>query len=491
MAIKKINEFKIDITNIRGSGENRQFSLVGDKNAVFSMEVTNEDGHYYDFYNRKFSATKSTLSKAVLKNGIYRGSILFPKITDNDHYDILVYAEPTYETEHSNYRERRRQDGAIDVNNSFGSDSLMLTKKLFQYVDVTLTLSAISVNSLTAFGSSVVTTQTIDLASRKPGGKIPFTIVVTAAATRNFSINRQPLETDVVGFAIRTIGAAAIPIQGEDTSSSTYYKWPIDNIIGLKEGMQVARATNVTDGTSIKSYISEFETEYRPGETRVTRTEPSRQRSIYESAGRPTPAYGVETTSSRSIPSEIQRTTYYEVYEEALQPTGVVTFTDNTPTSLAGNIVFSHKQADALKDDEIKIFCYGRENIKSLTNYDLKFTNLKVELTAVTTTTTSAVSNNTSVPITERAGIRDGETTVTGIGIDTSSAIPTVSSGAGAVNGAGTIVLSAAQTLEDGITLSFGNTSRVATITGDIDIITAGLADETIRFDLEKFLTAV
>ena len=367
----------------------------------------------------------------------------------------------------------------------------MLTKKLFQYVDVTLTLSAISVNSLTAFGSSVVTTQTIDLASRKPGGKIPFTIVVTAAATRNFSINRQPLENDVVGFAIRTIGAAAIPIQGEDTSSSTYYKWPIDNIIGLKEGMQVARATNVTDGTSIKSYISEFETEYRPGETRVTRTEPSRQRSIYESASRPSPAYGVETTSSRSIPSEIQRTTYYEVYEEALQPTGVVTFTDNTPTSLAGNIVFSHKQADALKDDEIKIFCYGRENIKSLTNYDLKFTNLKVELTAVTTTTTSAVSNNTSVPITERAGIRDGETTVTGIGIDTSSAIPTVSSGAGAVNGAGTIVLSAAQTLEDGITLSFGNTSRVATITGDIDIITAGLADETIRFDLEKFLTAV
>ena len=492
MAIKKINEFKIDVTNIRGSGENRQFSLVGDKNAVFSMEVTNEDGHYYDFYNRKFSATKSTLSKAVLKNGTYRGSILFPKITDNDHYDILVYAEPTYETEHSNYRERRRRDGVIDVNNSVGSDSLMLTKKLFQYVDVTLTLSAISVNSLTAFGSSVVTTQTIDLASRKPGGKIPFTIVVTAAATRNFSINRQPLENDVVGFAIRTIGAAAIPIQGEDTSSSTYYKWPIDNIIGLKEGMQVARATNVTDGTSIKSYISEFETEYRPGETRVTRTEPSRQRSIYESASRPSPAYGVETTSSRSIPSEIQRTTYYEVYEEALQPTGVVTFTDNTPTNLAGNIVFSHKQADALKDDEIKIFCYGRENIKSLTNYDLKFTNLKVELTPVTTTVDGAVSNNTSVTVDERAGIRDGNfSTVTGIGIDTSSAIPTVASGAGAVQGTGALTLSAAQTLEDGITLTFGNTSRIATITGDIDIITAGLADETIRFDLEKFLTAV
>ena len=52
-------------------------------------------------------------------------------------------------------------------------------------------------------------------------------------------------------------------------------------------------------------------------------------------------------------------------------------------------------------------------------------------------------------------------------------------------------MLSAAQELESGITLSFGVTSRVATITGNIEIAAAGLADETIRFDLEKFLTAV
>ena len=59
------------------------------------------------------------------------------------------------------------------------------------------------------------------------------------------------------------------------------------------------------------------------------------------------------------------------------------------------------------------------------------------------------------------------------------------------MSGAGTIVLSAAQTLEDGITLSFGKTSRVATITGNVEVVKAGLADATIRFDLEKFLTAV
>lgn len=512
MAIKKINDFKIDTSSIRGSGENRHFVLSGDANAVFSIEVLNEDGHYYNFYTKLFSATKSTLDKAVLRNGKYRNSILFPKITDDDHYDILVYAEPVYETEHKNYIEARRQDGVIDVNNSSGSESLMLTKKLFQYVDVTLTLSAISVNDLTPFGSTSVAGQTIDLASRKPGGKIPFTIVATAAATRNFSINRQPLEKDIVAFAVRTIGAAAIPIQNEDTSSSTYYKWPIDNIIGLQEGMLVKRATNVTNGTSIRRYVSEFETEYRPTDEKTSsqqetirqrniRTQPTIQRSIYGSVSpeRPAPVqemrsiYGTDAAPTGSTPSEIQRSTYYQVYEEAIQPTGVITFTDDVPTSLAGNVVFSHQQADALKDDEVKIFGYGMQNIKSLTNYDLKFTDLKVELTLVTTTTTANTvgSSSTTVAITERAGIRDGASTVTGIGVDTASAVPTVSSGAGAVSGAGSIVLSAAQELESGITLSFGVTSRVATITGNIEIAAAGLADETIRFDLEKFLTAV
>ena len=93
------------------------------------------------------------------------------------------------------------------------------------------------------------------------------------------------------------------------------------------------------------------------------------------------------------------------------------------------------------------------------------------------------------MPIAERAGIRDKISTVTGIGIDTSSALPTVASGAGAVNGAGTVVLSAAQTLESGITLTFGGASRIATITGDIEVLNSGPENLTLRIDLEKILT--
>ena len=67
--------------------------------------------------------------------------------------------------------------------------------------------------------------------------------------------------------------------------------------------------------------------------------------------------------------------------------------------------------------------------------------------------------------------------------------LPKVVSGAGSVTGAGTIVLSAAQTLENGAELTFPKAGTTATISGNIKINKAGNEDVTLRFDLEKLLT--
>ena len=120
--------------------------------------------------------------------------------------------------------------------------------------------------------------------------------------------------------------------------------------------------------------------------------------------------------------------------------------------------------------------------------YNIELSNLKIELTPVTATVVNAVNTNTSVTVSSRIGILDGDT-VTGIGIDSSSAVPTVSSGATSQTTQGAIVLSAAQTLESGATLTFAGSGRVATITGDIKVLKAGNANQTIRFDIEKLLT--
>jgi len=460
LSTKIIKSFKLDTSNIKAKGENRTFTVSGSKNSVFSLIVVNNHGNYYNFDSKTFVATPSRLESTVINSSSYSGSIKFPKLPDanTDTYDLYLMAEPQYNTKHVKFNEVRYADNTIDFNSSKGSDSAVLVKKIYQHADKDITLSAISTNNLTAFSSVAITTQTITVGGGNSIGKISFTVIATVAATRNVVIKRQVEENDFIANVTRTIGGAAIPITGEDVSSSTFYKWPIDNIVGLRNGMYM-KTSNATVGTLISDYNETVE------ETLVSAPSP-----ILPST---------KTKRNRSI-----------VFEKGVQSTGVATVTNGVVTSQAGNVVFNLQQADALKGDSVKIYGQGRQNIKNLSGYDVKFSNLKVELTAVTTTVDGAVSNHTNVTVDERAGIRDKVSTVTGIGIDTSSAVPTVTSGAGAVNGSGVIVLSATQTLEDGITLTFGGASRIATITGDIEVLSAGAEDLTLRVDLEKILTA-
>jgi len=154
-----------------------------------------------------------------------------------------------------------------------------------------------------------------------------------------------------------------------------------------------------------------------------------------------------------------------------------------------GDVVFDKQQVLALAGDSLKIGGYGASKILDIYGYEVKFSELAVALTPITTTTTAASSSSTSVVLTARDGILNGTSTVSGIGINPALADPTVNSGANAT-GAGTVVLSAAQTLESGITLAFAGAGKVATITGNVEVIKAGNINATLYFDMEKLLTS-
>jgi len=471
MAGKIIRNIQISTTNINANGESRSFTISGTKNAVFSMEIVNTThNYYYDFDKKIFDTPRKRLDNIILKSGSYTDSISFPALSDTntDEYTIYLFADGHYDTKHAAYKEVRLADGTLDINSSSGSDSLVLTKKLYQFAELTLTLNALSPNNAVAFGSMVVTAATLGLTRGTSGIKRKFKIVMTAAANRAFTIKKQPTSDDFLIYLTRTIGSAAIPIKGEDVSSSTYYKWPVDNAVGIVKGM-FPLGTNITENSIIADYSSSF--------TTISKRETSYTK-LYKEKG------------VSKLPKEAFSTTTTEVFESAVQLTGTPTYTGGVLTSQSGNIVFNQQQADALKDDSIKMYGYGTSLIKASTNYNITFSNLKAELTTVTTTTTGSTvgAASTSVAVAERAGIKNGSI-VTGIGVDTSSAIPTVSSGAGA-SGAGTIVLSAAQELESGITLTFGGASRIVTVTGDIEVNQVGFEDVTIRLDVEKIITA-
>ena len=85
-----IKSFNLDLSAASGT---RDFTIVGTNGAVFSLEIKNEDNYYYNFTTNAFQAAKTRLDNKVIDSGIYKDSIVFPTVTDDDQYDIYLFAE--------------------------------------------------------------------------------------------------------------------------------------------------------------------------------------------------------------------------------------------------------------------------------------------------------------------------------------------------------------------------------------------------------------
>ena len=521
---KIIQNFNLDLSDLPAASSTRKFVVSGTNGAMFSLEIKNEDGYYYNFTTNLFRATKARLENKTISNGGYTGSITFPTITDDDHYDIFLFAESG--TKHANYNEVRFPDNSIDINSSTGSNSMLLQKIIYQYTNITLTLTTDTPTS--AFSTGSLVTDTFTLSRGKSNVKVPFTISCASASTASFTILKQPTENDILSYSTLTVGSAPEKLPGEseypavsntdtvdgavtsgikvvmDTnvadkmkvgdritgstalngatvtvaalnpdgdntkefsmseavaladgltlsfSNRKNYQWPLNNINNVVSGMDLLPGTNVTAGSAVGGYKDILtilaDTE---NERKITRNQ--------------APA----TNTKNQTPTVVN---------------GLVTVQP-------GNVVFNKQQAFALAGDSIKIGGYGTSRILNVHGYEIKFTDLAIALTTITTTTTAASFDSTSVVVAARDGILNSTSTVSGIGIDPSAVAPTVNSGANAT-GAGTIVLSAAQTLENGVTLTFAGAGKVATITGNIEVLKAGAADATLRFDVENLLTS-
>ncbi len=518
---KTITSFDLDLSDLPASSTRRNFTVSGDSGGVFSLEIRNEDGHYYNFVTQLFQVAKARLKNKTIEKRVYRGSITFPAITDNDHYDIYLWAEPG--TTHIDSVEARFEDGSLDLNSSIGSNSLLMQKIIYQYTDVTLTLSTLSPLSTIETGSQANATITIPRGGSKI--KTAFSLSCSvSSAPKCYKIIKQPSVNDM--FAYITMGVdssvgTVLPgeniyptVTGTDTvngdvssgvavtmnsavsskmaigdrvtgnsdlnartvtvvsldstnvfsmseaiavgdgitlsfSNHVQYSWLMDNIVGIKEGMTAnISSTNVTANSIISNYQKTL--------------------TLHE---------GTEN-----------ETTLITHEAPFVHTTGTPGYTNGVLTVQAGEIVFDKQQKLVLVGDTLNIGGYGKNKIVDTINYIVEVTDLNISLSTTTATTTSAVNNSTTVPISSVNGIVPSTTTVSGIGIDPSVSDPSVVSRS-VTSGAGNIVLSAAQTLESGTTLTFSDVGQTATITGNIKVTSPGINNASIYFDVEKLLS--
>ena len=520
---KFIRSFDLDLSDLPATSELRRFNISGDKGAKFKLEIKdNTTGYYYNFVTNTFQADASSLEETISSNS-YKGNITFPTITgSDDQYDIFLYAKPG--TEHATYNEVRFGDGSIDINNSTGSNSLMMQKVIYQYAALTLTLNGYSIDNTTpgTSGGDI----TISINRGKPQAKTAFSLTYTAGTTAAYRILKQPTSNDVLAFIEPVVGSAPIDLPGENiypavTAANKVVNGAVtsgdvvtmdDDFTGLWAvgdkitGNAALDARTQSNAVTVKSINPSNAKQFQMSEAIAIDDDETLSFSNRMNYSWPiTKAHlvkqgmiivGLEDTSVSSYKDSI--TLFAGTKNEkkiiknerpALSTFGKKpTVVKGLVTAQDGDVVFDKQQLLALAGDTLKIGGYGESEILRVYGWEVKFTNLAIALTAPTTTTTEATSAHATIAVADREGIINNVSTVSGVGIDSSAADPTLTTGGG-LDGAGDWIMSAVQTLENGTTLTVGNTGRVATITGNIEIVKPGTASQTLRFDVNKLLS--
>ena len=452
---KKITNFEIDTSNIPQIGGTRNFTVYGEDGAGFYLVVKNEDPKWDNFTTNTFQSAETNL-KAEASVAGYTGTIFFPQVSDADQYEIYLITDISLDSEHERFVPAFDESGAIDINRSFGSNSNFLSRRIYQTLDSVLTITPSELSSDAGFNSMTVTSDTITTSIDGSAPAIDFKIVATAANGSAFKIDRQPTPSDFYFSVDRTLTTFfRTGLAGSGTNSR--FGFNCTNIALLEEGMSVT-GTNVTANTIISS----------------------KEDIVTSQAGTD------------------QENTIVLKSKKGLRRTGATSISYDSTTKVrtvttAGEVIFDKPQVDALQLGTVTFSGYGTDQINRLTGWDISITDLKAEIlpaNRVSTTTTSAVSNSTSVPITNAFGIMDDVSTVSSVNIIGDS--PTVTAiGSYNVSSANTatLTLSSAQTLESGETLNFDGAAGRITITGKIRTNKAGAA-ATINIDVSRFITA-
>jgi hypothetical protein len=441
-------------------------------------------------------------------------------------YDIYLYAVPG--TMHATYHEYRFGDGSLDINNSKGSTSLLMRKVIYQYAPIDLTISGDSPNNTI---SGVSTDAVISTSRGKSKAKTPFSYVFTADNDSAVRVLKQPSSSDVSAFIEPVVGAAPVTLPGENiypaiTATALVNgaiiapSPPTMNIIldtnvgtikvgdrvtttsphGLNDSIFTVTATNGTTTATLSPQLALADNLLLSFSNQMNYSWPVTNFADKIKSGMMVVYDGVNNVTADTVVSDYEDTiTIFENTEKeqvivknkiqavdtkAQKPTIVKGLVTVQP----GDITFNKQQVLALAGDTLKIGGYGESEILRVFGWDVKFTDLKVTLTAPTTTTSGVVTGNAIIGVNNVEGVINNVSRVGGIGINPALQNPLITGGGGAT-GAGNWTADAVQTLESGITLTIENTSRVAIITGNIEIIKAGTASQILRFDLEKFLS--
>jgi len=464
--MKLIKKITIDTSDMPKEGPTRSFFVQGDVGAVFSVYITNEDNHYYNFNTKSFqSAFTSLLQASISSTGTASGKIKFPTISDNDEYNVYLRAESHFETELSPVLSTNKIIYKVpNVNTETNDDgSLKYPSSIYQYTDTTVTIAVLSYNtnivepSSTTYVSSrgVVATRPSNIEDTTPSNRKAVSFAIsTSGADKNLSILKQPTVNDF--YITKAAGTVYIDSEPANTAGSGFL---IHNYIdvnsaeGLDVGYDIISGVNASGG-------------------------------------------------ALSLEPNVYKITAIKTHEELRSLGGQYA---RSLVDGVTRIFFNTVSGFPVTEQNSVLTFRGYGPSSSFTTYGAKFTlnNLVNALPLVnnvdtgkptefnvTTKTNGAWTSGTSITLDSTAGIKAGNTIYAkGLGLDSSGDPITVAS----VSSATVIVASAAHdsgySIADDTQMYFAGSAATATISGDIDFTAVGETNFTLTLDLDKILT--
>ena len=440
--MKEIKEIIINSSAIGPNIESKSYVIKGDPGATFSMTVTNEDNHYYNFPENTvilnpdeeslpdpaFSTTPTRLNPVTIDgSGVYSNSISFPKVTDDDKYILTIYPEMHYDTK---------------LVSSLGEGSYVFAE-IDQLINTVITFSHSSL--LQNAGDESYGTYAANYTVS--GGDVR----VRSASSQTFSISwalalndnemvvlKQPDQNDIYFTTTKNTKTA-----GSNTKTVE-----VADISGLSVGMEVS-ALNIPSGSN------------NVGTTTITKITKG-----YYNAGKSTVAFPV-----------------YEIPK-------ILNNTDPNNPSLqddpGGTIVVVHS-SDWVAGRSLTFKGYGPVTSKIFNGTNFSISNFKVVVndveTTVNDTDATGAASLTVFDVASAVGVKDDVSTAVGIGINnaTTTSVTNISGN--------TITVDTAFKPENGQVIKLLGSSRAGVITGDVTVSSYGSNNITLTLELDKILT--
>ena len=424
--MKEIKEFNINTKIMSAAATKRDYTVIGDPGSMFSLIIKNKSGNYYNF-PEDTDPNAASIPAPAFAAGLVE---LKPKTIDSSGVFNSFITFPAI-TGNAGYTIFFFPKGDTKLSDTLSKEDVYISPTFIrQFDNTTVTFSLLHSSSAVVEPSSVTSTGLNHVFNRDGSTSFSLDWDITLGSSQCIII-RQPVATDFEFTKTKTT---------KTTKSSDLTKLEITDIEGLSVGMGVS-GTGIDAGTTVSKI--------------------NRGYYNFNKSTSIKPYYDIPTILDINTDGETVST---------LDKGGTITLNQVAGSHLAGrNLTFTGK---------------GSAHSKTFNNTIFNISNFVLTIDPVVTTTDAAVSDSQTIPITSTDGIKAADTILmSGIGVTT--AAPHVDT----VNDGVSVVVSAAQTIENGQTVTFTGSSRAVNIKADVVVLDHGDLDMTLRLNLDNLLT--